>query len=313
MYQHKVTAYGSFAQHTLFDAATGDAFSFLPGHGAMLTNLMLNGREVLDGYTTVAAVKADRWSKSRLLYPFPNRLQGGSYTWQGQTYQFPLNDDKRQNALHGFPSDRKFNVLPADTAEQTGQLVCEMVYKGDLSYYPFPFTVRVTYRLVAPHAFQLDLSLTNTGTTAIPVGLGWHPYFCLTPTVGDTHLHLPPVELIGVDAAMIPTGKRYAYTQFAQEQRIGEEVLDNGFALVAPEGRAQVVLRGAGATLTYWQETGAGKFNFLQVFTPAHRRSIAIEPMTCNIDTFHNGDGLVVLEPGGSVGGRCGGSLVRSL
>ncbi|MCB0643138.1 MAG: hypothetical protein KDC44_15925, partial [Phaeodactylibacter sp.] len=41
-----------------------------------------------------------------------------------------------------------------------------------------------------------------------------------------------------------------------------------------------------------------GKYNFLQVFTPDHRQSIAIEPMTCNVDAFNNREGLIVLKPG---------------
>lgn len=39
------------------------------------------------------------------------------------------------------------------------------------------------------------------------------------------------------------------------------------------------------------------QFPFFQVFTPPHRESIALEPMSCNVDAFNNGQGLVSLEP----------------
>ena len=41
-----------------------------------------------------------------------------------------------------------------------------------------------------------------------------------------------------------------------------------------------------------------GKEAFLQVYTPEHRKSIAIEPMTCVTDAFNNGIGLEVLDSG---------------
>ena len=39
------------------------------------------------------------------------------------------------------------------------------------------------------------------------------------------------------------------------------------------------------------------KYNYLQVFIPPLRNSIAIEPMTCNTDAFNNKEGLIILEP----------------
>ena len=48
------------------------------------------------------------------------------------------------------------------------------------------------------------------------------------------------------------------------------------------------------------------KWNFLQVFTPPHRQSIALEPMTCNIDAFNNQDGLKMLAPKETLSGVFG-------
>ena len=48
--------------------------------------------------------------------------------------------------------------------------------------------------------------------------------------------------------------------------------------------------------MIYWQE--ADKFPYVQLFTPPSRKSLAIEPMTCNIDAFNNKEGLWYLEIG---------------
>jgi galactose mutarotase-like enzyme len=42
------------------------------------------------------------------------------------------------------------------------------------------------------------------------------------------------------------------------------------------------------------------QFLFFEVFTLPARSSIALEPMTCNVDAFHNREGLVELAAGES-------------
>jgi aldose 1-epimerase len=58
------------------------------------------------------------------------------------------------------------------------------------------------------------------------------------------------------------------------------------------------VLTHADQELRYWQEVGESGFPYVQLFTPPHRTCLAIEPMTCNIDAFNNGEGLIRVESG---------------
>src|SRR5262249_17615774 len=37
-----------------------------------------------------------------VLIPWPNRLQDGSYEFDGRRYQLPLNEPERRNAIHGL-------------------------------------------------------------------------------------------------------------------------------------------------------------------------------------------------------------------
>ena len=53
----------------------------------------------------------------------------------------------------------------------------------------------------------------------------------------------------------------------------------------------------AGLTIQLWQETGENKYNYIQVFIPPDRSSIALEPATCNINAFNNLEGLITLKP----------------
>ena len=46
-----------------------------------------------------------------VLFPFPNRLRDGRFTWEGRQYQLPLNDPAARNAIHGFACRRPWRVL----------------------------------------------------------------------------------------------------------------------------------------------------------------------------------------------------------
>jgi aldose 1-epimerase len=78
------------------------------------------------------------------------------------------------------------------------------------------------------------------------------------------------------------------------------------------DGKAEVIVQGEKGTLHYWQETGAGKYNFLQVFIPPLRHCVALEPMTCAPDAFNNGMGLARLEPGEMLKGSFGVSFEKA-
>ena len=122
----------------------------------------------------------------------------------------------------------------------------------------------------------------------------------------DTWLQMPKSQLIVIDDRMLPTGEKHPFQDFDTLKKINNTSLDNGFYITNQAENAEVILKSDLGTLTYWQETGAAKWNFVQVFTPPHRQSIAIEPMTCNIDAFNNKDGLILLTPKATLDGKFG-------
>jgi aldose 1-epimerase len=311
MYQLKTEAFGSFTRCTIAHDTFAHRIAFVPERGGCLLSAVLQGTEVLDGYQTPEEVDFNRWGKSGVLYPFPNRLKDGRYQWEGKTYQFPINDRDTGNALHGFGMDRPLEVVQVDLDADEAYVELEGAYDGSLDYYPWAFTFRLSYRLLLPDQLWVELSLRNDSTATIPVGLGWHPYFQLDDTLAKQHLQLPAMDMVGIDARMIPTGKRYPYDEFLQPKAIEATVLDNCFALPTGAVQATAYLYGHQQQLRYWQETGLGKFNFLQVFTPPYRRSVALEPMTCNVDAFNNGEGLAAVAPGEEVRAKAGMQLTR--
>lgn len=301
MYTQTQQAFGPFQRYELSDEAGRNRLAVSPDGCACLLELTLGGQSLLDAYQTPEELAGNAWYKNVPLFPFPNRLADGAYEWGGHSFQFDLNDGATDNALHGLSRDFATTVERVDLQTESASITCRYQDAGATPAYPFLYTLDVTYRLSDRGQFEGTLRFRNDSDQAIPVGLGWHPYFRLTDRIDELLLQLPPCEMIGVDQRMLPTGKRYEYDEFSTPKAIGATVLDNCFALASETGRAKVILQNATGRLHYWQETGPGKFNFLQVFTHPDRHALAVEPMTCNIDAFHNEEGLIALQPGEEV------------
>ncbi|HHS95295.1 MAG TPA: aldose 1-epimerase, partial [Phaeodactylibacter sp.] len=179
MYSLQESPFGNFAQLCIKSDDGKNSLSVLPAFGACLLDLQLGGHRVLDGYDTVNEMISYRWMKSGLLFPFANRLKNGTYIWNNDTYYFPINDAITGNALHGFGMDIPFEVIQTHIYEREAGIICRCEYNGEWAAYPFPFTLEVHYYLQAETVFHMKMRFYNDGATAIPVSLGWHPFFRL--------------------------------------------------------------------------------------------------------------------------------------
>lgn len=297
MFELTPSAFGKYRRYTLHHPETGDGFSIVPERGANVLEIHFGGFNVLDGYQTPDELEAGKWGKSALLFPFPNRLRDGQYSWLGHDYTFPLNNAATHNAIHGFVRDETFEVVRIELTTESAEITCRLDYPGHHAWYPFPFVLEVTFTITNRHEFNAAFFLKNRHREAIPVGLGWHPYFRLTEKAGDHLLHLPHGAKVDIDERMIPTGGHTLDTSFIEETPIHDTVLDNCFVVETPHPLYHLTLRGGGHTLAV--AASSSLFPYFQVFTPPARDSIALEPMTCNINAFQNGDGLVTVPAGG--------------
>ena len=304
MFHYKIEPFGDFEKHVFYND-NGDAFSLVPQFGACLLDLQFNGLSVLDGYENSAQLIDNKWSKNIILLPYPNRLRDGRYTHEGKTYQFDLTSPDTQNSIHGIGHNAPMIVDNVWTKPNEAGLTCLWQYNGAHAAYPCPFTAKITMSLSDAN-FEMIMSFQNDSPTAIPMGLGWHPYFKMSEKSDDSYLQMPDCQLISIDERMLPTGEKTDFEAFKTLTKINHSTLDNGFFLKNQTENAETVLASEHGKLTFWQETGERKWNFLQVFTPPHRKSVAIEPMTCNIDAFNNGDGLVMLPPSEILSGAFG-------
>ncbi len=315
-------------EYILEHTETGEFITVIPEYGGILRRLVLRKGHhlfaLLQSPDSPQALLSDESYASALLYPFPSRIRHGIYHFEGEDYALKLNEIKRDNALHGFVHGRVFSVVSREVTPTHAQLVVEYNYEGDTVGYPFPFALTVTYTLIQANllpngnhsrndrmcALEIKYSALNTGSGRCPAAFGWHPYFTFTnESVNNMSISLPNRTPVLLDEYMIPNGKQ----AFEPAATIGlnEKKMDTAFAIEPTSGPdnsrpfAETVLTSLdmGVQLIVGQEMGENKLNYLVCYTPTRRDSIAIEPLTANVDAFNNGEGLTILNPGESLSG----------
>lgn len=258
--------------------------SFMGGAIKELT-LSSNGIE-----KTVISPQEGYHYESSLLFPFPNRLKSGKFNYVGETFQFPLNDFGRPNALHGLLHDKAFEI----TSQQDDEICLSYSDNGDTAHYPFPFKIDLTYKLT-PGELKISVSITNTGDKVLPCSFGWHPYFNLPEGIDPGKIQLQGVELIEVDEMMIPSGKKTPYMTLEEPTPISGLSLDTCFHSIEEKDRYVTRLFFPDSSgLEVWQDSN---HPYTQIYTPEDGKTIAIEPMTSNIDALNNGNGLSFIAP----------------
>src|SRR6202007_127576 len=79
------------------EIAHGDQRGVVVEVGAGLREYTVDGRNVLDGY---GADEMSSSGRGQVLIPWPNRIQDGSYEFDGRRHQLPLNEPEHLTAIH---------------------------------------------------------------------------------------------------------------------------------------------------------------------------------------------------------------------
>jgi aldose 1-epimerase len=237
-----------------------------------------------------------------VLAPWPNRLADGQYHFGGHDLQVPLTEPARATALHGLVSWDDWTV--AEASADVATLVLDLPASPG---YPFSLRVSVTYALTDA-GLTITTTALNTGVTALPYGVGFHPW--ISPGEGsldDCTLQLGAENLVTVDDRLLPTGTTPVADRmdFREPRSLSGSDLDDAFIDPLRDGDGLSwarLTRGDGSTVAIWMDGAAKAWQVCtgnHVSPPSAQRSgVAIEPMSCIADAFRTGHHLVTLEPG---------------
>ncbi len=293
---------------TQYEIEAGDYRATVTELGACLREFTLSGTPLVTGFD---ADMLPPHGAGQLLTPWPNRVDGGRYTFGGSEYHLALSEPALGNAIHGLTRWQPWTRVEHDADEVTMRSA-PLGAQG----YPFAVQVDVIYRLDAESGLHVMVTATNKGSRPAPWGTGTHPYLAVaTPLIDDCELTLPANRWLPVDDRLIPSGPPRDVTgtdfDFRTARKIGSTQLDHAFTGLRREadGLAWVRISGGGLSTAMWMDATQG---WLQVFTSdplegkLHRAAVAVEPMTCPPNAFVTGEGLITLRPKESATSRWG-------
>ena len=258
------------------------------------------GHEVVDSY---AEGELCPGCAGQVLAPWPNRIRDGRYTFGGAPRQLALTEPERHNAIHGLVNWAPWRPVASGNGSLTVE--CEMPAQPG---YPWPLLLRTTWSL-EPDGLRVSHEATNVGEQDCPFGLATHPYLRIPGVpVDDLLLTVPAHSRLLVDGRLLPIGAAKVAGgeyDFTTPRRIGTATLDTAFGDTdfGPDGIAvaSIAAPSGDRAVEIWADRS---FGWWQVYTgdsligERHRRSVALEPMTCPPDAFRSGRDVVVLAPG---------------
>ncbi len=279
-------------------------------HGGRLLDLLYSDTQSFrDGRPTRCGIP--------ILFPFPNRIRAGRYAWDGKDYQLPLNDKTGKNVIHGFACRKPWRIVGQGADDNGAWLTGE--FRGSLdspesaALWPADYQFRLTYRLSAGR-LRAEAEVHNPDRKSLPFGLGYHPYFCVTPADGvgaPAWSAEAPARAYWELEEFLPTGRTPpvdAGRDLNRARRVSDfaDLDDILTGLPAPPGADGLCdrgsLRDAGLGCAVRVRTSAA-FRELVVFAPPHGKAFCLEPYTCttnaiNLEQLGADAGLLVLKPG---------------
>ncbi len=248
---------------------------------------------VIDGYENLdeAINPKEAWFKSCKLTPFVCRLNNGKYSFNEKDYtieKFYL----AKHAIHGIVYDALYNIVATETNDDFALVALQYEYLGEDTGYPFPFSIHVIWKLNKENTLTVTTSVTHQNQFAIPFCDGWHPYFKLDVSVDDCTIRLNSNQQVAFDDALIPTGEIISDERFIKTASLKNITLDNCFKLNNTVD-ANCIVKG---NLLSLQISSNHNYPYLQIYTPPHRKSIAIENLSAAPDAFNNKMGLLYIE-----------------
>src|SRR5690606_15375702 len=115
-----------------------------------------------------------------VLFPFPNRIAGGRYTFEDEEYEIPRNH--APNAIHVFSIQAPWQACGHRATDAgaaiTGRYRISQQSPEVLDAWPTDAILEITYTLDG-RRLTLDATVSNPTDRPLPYGFGIHPYYRL--------------------------------------------------------------------------------------------------------------------------------------
>jgi len=280
--------------------AHGDQRAVVTEVGATLRTYVKGGVSVIEGFS---GGESPAHARGQVLYPWPNRIGDGEWTFSGRVARPRVDDVLHATAIHGLVRWRPFRV---DAVNQNRCVLSMLLHPSP--DYPFLSELSVAYHL-GSLGLTVTATVTNRDEVPVPFGVGFHPYLAVTtPTIEGAMLEVPATAFVATNDRQLPTGEILPLAghqwDFQKRKSLSGHELDVTYT--------ELVRDDTGLAVATLEDANGGEieisvdrnFPYLQVYTGdslekgRRRTSVAIEPMTCPPDALRSGKDVIVLEPG---------------
>jgi aldose 1-epimerase len=199
---------------TQYEIARGAHEATVTEVGAALRRYTVDGSDVIDGFGVDERSSAGR---GQVLAPWPNRPDNGHYVFDGHAGRVPLDEPELSNAIHGMVRWLPWHLVSG--SDDAVRLGCVLYPQPG---YPWRLDLRVEYRL-GNEGLTVMVEAMNPSHTAIPFGVGFHPYLTVgTPTVDTARLLIPARRRLVTDERGLPIDEvDVAGTEFEADDACG--------------------------------------------------------------------------------------------
>jgi aldose 1-epimerase len=266
----------------------------VPEAGCQCMSYSVGGLDVIAGPSNPDQWRAHPFrSGIPILFPWPGRIADGRFVERGTALSLPLNEPARRNAIHGLVWNCPFTVARRGPYHLSA--VLDSAANAELMrLWPFPFVLEIEYEVGG--GLRVRARAHNTGKSAMPFGVGAHPYFHapLRPSGsrGAMTIQLPCADgRWPLDERMLPAGAPVALAgkfDLRAAHALGVETYDDVFRLDSRRDPALPCARLVDpATKLALEIRADAAFGQFVVYAPPGGAVVALEPYTCAPDAFN--------------------------
>lgn len=257
----------------------------VPCVGSNLCRLLANRLAIIDFDPEL--LRPD-FTGTPVLYPTPNRVRGGVFSYRGVHYPQKLRGVSilEHGLVHGEEWEHQEPEVSADSISLKTWIDFEPFSP---LFTAFPFRHRLELEFSLFHSgVKITYAIANRDENEIPFGFGLHPYFMRLGGDDATCVELPVTYVMDTTSDLLPTGRliEVAGTQYDLNKAapIGTLDLDHVFTGVLEGKSARVSYPGQGMRV---ELVATSDFSHMVLYSPRGFNFFCLENQTCSTDA-HN-------------------------
>ncbi len=308
----KATDQGVEVVH-LSDSDRNVVVTIVPSLGNRACELKVKGKNLLYFPTTLAEFKKNGGKGLNgipFLAPWGNRLDGGGFWASERFYRFnPSLGNLSMNAagiaIHGMlASSSLWEVVSIGSNRSSAHVTSRLEFWKHpelMANWPFAEEYLMTYTLTR-QGLEVEVSIHNLSAEAMPVAIGFHPYFQI-PDVprSECSTHIPARKHVETSPDLVATGE-FTDSRLPEQVSLKEHTLDDGFTDLVRDAAGRAVFSYEHNQQKIEVAFGP-KYKAAIIYAPPEKDFICFEPMvaiTNAINLAHAGkySDLQMLAPG---------------